>query len=88
MIVPVVVYFLCLVVLFHEYFLRFLEGSRGCMRFLQIEDDMLRGDSLCFSSVHIGTLFVFDKYFGILCYIEWVFMFTCKFCFLINLKTC
>ena len=47
MIVLVVMYCLCLVVLFfHQCFLCFLDGLLGCTRFLHLEDDVLRGDPL------------------------------------------
>ena len=44
-----------------------------------------------FSSVDVETFFVFDKYFRVLCFIKWVILFTCKFCFVVEfswLKTC
>ena len=48
-IVLLIVYCLCLMVLFfHQCFLCFLEGLLGCMRFLHLEDDMLRGYLLLF----------------------------------------
>ena len=48
---------------------------------------MLHRDHI-FSSGHIKTFVVFDKNFGILCFVEWVFIFPCKFCLVIDLKTC
>ena len=41
-----------------------------------------------FSSGHIESFFVFDKFFRTLCFIKWVAIFTCNFCFVIDLKTC
>ena len=41
-----------------------------------------------FSGDHVQTFVIFNKYFGVLCFVEWVFVFTCKFCFVKYLKTC
>ena len=37
---------------------------------------------------HVHTLFVFDKNFWILCFINWFVVFTCKFRFWVVLETC
>ena len=46
------------------------------------------GVKFYFFGGYVETFVVFDKYLGILCFIEWVIVFTCIFCFVIDLKMC
>ena len=49
---------------------------------------MLHKGQIFFSSGHVETFIVFDKYFRVLCFLKRILTFTCKFCFVIDLKTC
>ena len=56
--------------------------------YLHLLVDVLHRGQILFFGGHVETFVVLNKYFGVLCFVEWVFVFTCKFCFVKYLKTC
>ena len=82
------VYYLCLVgLLFHQCSLCFLGDLLGCMSFRRLLYDVLRVDFLRLFLCSCRHLVRIQQEYWILCFIKWFVVFTCKFCFRVNLET-
>ena len=74
-----------MVLVFHQDFLRFCGRSLGCKLYLRLLGDVLHWGQILFFQWSCRNL---DRIQQVLCFVEWFFVFTCKFCFVIYLKMC